>query len=203
MTQDGAFRGNSAVGGAILSGPTIGTMIGDAVGNPANKEEDAAQKRPIGEGKGQGATPGPSQPAPLPKLAPNAKPDLTVRIVGVQCSAQNGMVNLQATISIDNLSGINTWKEVYTQVLLRFPGSTVEKPFIGTPYIIRAQLLGGKSVVVTKGITIASGTYAIFVKTDWTNQQPEANEENNASLRAVTVGTHGNCVLGPALNDNF
>lgn len=47
---DGAFRGNHVVGGAMMSGPTIGTMIGDAIGNPANKEEDAAQKRPTGSG---------------------------------------------------------------------------------------------------------------------------------------------------------
>lgn len=128
--------------------------------------------------------PGPSQQQP-PRPVPTAKPDLTVEIQQVFCSVQNGQYNVQVKLRVQNLSNNPTWKDVWTQVLLDSPDPAVGTLFIDTPYLVTAPLFGGN--VKHRNIQTTPDKHAIYVKTDWSNQQPETNEGNNTTSKGIDV----------------
>lgn len=131
--------------------------------------------------------PGPSQSQPPAPMVPAAKPDLTVQIQQVFCSVHNGVHNVQVKLRVQNSSSNKTWKDVWTQVLLDSPDPAVGTPFIDTPYVVTQPLFGGQGNVKHRNLQTTAGTHTIFVKTDWSNQQPETNEGNNTAVKKITV----------------
>ena len=136
-------------------------------------------------------TPGPSQQPP-PQFVPKAKPDLIVEIQQVFCSIQDGNHNVQVKLRVQNASNNATWKEIWTQVLLDSPDPSLGMPFMATPYAVPPPLFGGQGNVKHKNVLTTPGPHTIFVKTDWSGQQPETNERNNTAVKKIIVPTGPN-----------